>query len=37
MSFEEPHEGVEYSVKPDGTTEVAPGQLKIADGEMESE
>ncbi|HDR3483946.1 TPA: organic solvent tolerance protein OstA [Bacillus pacificus] len=37
MSFEEPHEGVEYSVKPDGTTEVAPGQLKIVDEETVAE
>ncbi|PEJ99315.1 organic solvent tolerance protein OstA [Bacillus wiedmannii] len=25
----EPHEGVKYSVNPDGTTEVVPGQLEI--------
>ncbi|MEB8552178.1 hypothetical protein P4G69_09305 [Bacillus cereus] len=35
--YEEPHEGVEYSVNPDGTTEVAPGQLKIVDGETIAE
>ncbi|MEN3133097.1 hypothetical protein [Bacillus albus] len=27
--YEEPHEGVEYNVNPDGTTDVASGQLKI--------
>ncbi|MGX5623508.1 hypothetical protein [Bacillus cereus] len=31
--YEEPHEGVEYSVNPDGTTDVVPGQLKIVDEE----
>lgn len=25
----EPHEGVEYNVNPDGTTNVAPGQLEM--------
>ncbi|MEB9135759.1 hypothetical protein P4H40_27805, partial [Bacillus cereus] len=36
--YEEPHEGMEYNVKPDGTTEVAPGQLiKIVDGETIAE
>ncbi|PGE42209.1 organic solvent tolerance protein OstA [Bacillus cereus] len=25
----EPHEGVEYSVNPDGTTKVVPGQLEM--------
>ncbi|PFK43113.1 hypothetical protein [Bacillus cereus] len=29
--YEEPHEGVEYSVNPDGTTDVASGQLKIVE------
>ncbi|PFR34606.1 organic solvent tolerance protein OstA [Bacillus cereus] len=37
MSFEEPYEGVEYSVKPDGTTEVASGQLKTVDEETIAE
>ena len=27
--YEEQHEGVEYNVNPDGTTNVAPGQLKL--------
>lgn len=31
--YEEPHEGMEYSVNPDGTTDVAPGQLNIDDEE----
>ncbi|EEM02028.1 hypothetical protein bmyco0002_56470 [Bacillus pseudomycoides] len=31
--YEESHEGVEYNVNPDGTTEVAPGQLNIDDEE----
>ncbi|PED05276.1 hypothetical protein [Bacillus pseudomycoides] len=31
--YEEPHEGVEYNVNPDGTTEVAPGQINIDDEE----
>lgn len=31
--YEEPHEGVNYKVNPDGTTEVATGQLKIIDEE----
>lgn len=35
--YTEPHEGVEYNVKQDGTTEVAPGQLKIVDGETIAE
>lgn len=35
--YEEQHEGVEYNVNPDGTTEVAPGQLKIVDGETIAE
>ncbi|PEF72079.1 hypothetical protein CON94_28355 [Bacillus pseudomycoides] len=35
--YEEPHEGVDYKVNPDGTTEVAPGQLKIVDGEKIAE
>lgn len=35
--YEEPHEGVEYNVNPDGTTEVASGQLKIVDEEMIAE
>lgn len=35
--YEEPHEGMEYNVKPDGTMEVAPGQLKIVDGETIAE
>lgn len=29
--YEEPHEGVEYNVNPDGTTDVASGQLKIVE------
>ncbi|PER10982.1 hypothetical protein [Bacillus cereus] len=29
--YEEPHEGVEYSVNRDGTTDVASGQLKIVE------
>ncbi|MED2035560.1 hypothetical protein P4V74_30840 [Bacillus thuringiensis] len=32
--YEEPHKGVEYNVKQDGTTEVAPGQLTIVEGEV---
>ncbi|OWT52661.1 hypothetical protein [Bacillus sp. K2I17] len=35
--YEEPHEGVDYKVNPDGTTEVAPGQLKIIDDEKVAE
>ncbi|WHT89575.1 hypothetical protein [Bacillus cereus] len=35
--YEEPHEGVEYNVNTDGTTEVAPGQLKIVDEETVAE
>ncbi|PGL87855.1 hypothetical protein CN931_01340 [Bacillus sp. AFS054943] len=35
--YEEQHEGMEYKVKQDGTTEVAPGQLKIVDGEKIAE
>ncbi|PEM36738.1 hypothetical protein COF81_08135 [Bacillus pseudomycoides] len=35
--YEEPHEGVEYNVNSDGTTEVAPGQLKIVDEETIAE
>ncbi|MGH1142123.1 hypothetical protein [Bacillus pseudomycoides] len=35
--YEEPHKGVEYNVNPDGTTEVAPGQLKIVDEETITE
>ncbi|WP_144466556.1 hypothetical protein [Bacillus nitratireducens] len=35
--YEEPHEGVEYNVNQDGTTEVAPGQLKIVDDESVAE
>ncbi|MEB9877461.1 hypothetical protein [Bacillus cereus] len=35
--YEESHEGVEYNVNPDGTTEVAPGQLKIVDEETIAE
>ncbi|MEB8858356.1 hypothetical protein P4H06_18580 [Bacillus cereus] len=35
--YEEPHEGVEYNVNPDGTTDVAPGQLKIVDEETIAE
>lgn len=31
--YEEPHEGVEYNVNPDGTTNVVPGQLNIDDEE----
>lgn len=35
--YEEPHEGVEYNVNPDGTTDVVPGQLKIVDEETIAE
>ncbi|MEH7218746.1 hypothetical protein [Bacillus toyonensis] len=35
--YEEQHEGVEYNVNLDGTTEVAPGQLKIVDEETIAE
>ncbi|PHG57595.1 hypothetical protein [Bacillus toyonensis] len=35
--YEELHEGVEYNVNSDGTTDVAPGQLKIVDGETIAE
>lgn len=35
--YEESHEGVEYNVNSDGTTDVAPGQLKIVDGETIAE
>ncbi len=35
--YEEPHEGMEYNVKSDGTTEVAPGQLKLVDDESVAE
>lgn len=35
--YEEKHEGMEYNVKQDGTTEVAPGQLKIVDEETIAE
>ena len=35
--YEEQHEGVEYNVNPDGTTNVAPGQLKIVDEESVAE
>ncbi|HDR7391251.1 TPA: hypothetical protein QCX13_004608 [Bacillus toyonensis] len=35
--YEESHEGVEYNVNSDGTTEVAPGQLKIVDEETIAE
>ncbi|MBY0036690.1 hypothetical protein H7U08_08870 [Bacillus cereus] len=35
--YEEQHEGVEYNVNPDGTTDVAPGQLKIVDEESVAE
>ncbi|PHB90637.1 hypothetical protein COE98_15795 [Bacillus wiedmannii] len=35
--YEEQHEGMEYNVKQDGTTEVAPGQLKIVDEETIAE
>ncbi|EOO23474.1 hypothetical protein IIU_07035 [Bacillus cereus VD133] len=35
--YEEPHEGVDYKVNPDGTTEVAPGQLKLVDDESIAE
>ncbi|GCF73360.1 TPA: hypothetical protein ACGW7B_001823 [Bacillus nitratireducens] len=35
--YEEPHEGVDYKVNPDGATEVAPGQLKIVDEEKIAE
>ncbi|MCZ6942390.1 hypothetical protein EJ131_17985 [Bacillus mycoides] len=35
--YEEPHEGMEYSVKQDGTTDVAPGQLKLVDDEKVAE
>lgn len=33
--FEEPHEGVEYNINPDGTTEVTSGQLNIDDVEKD--
>ncbi|MEN1934985.1 hypothetical protein AAIE21_05080 [Paenibacillus sp. 102] len=35
--YEESHEGMEYSVNSDGTTEVAPGQLKLVDEETITE
>lgn len=35
--YEEQHEGVKYNVNPDGTTDVAPGQLKIVDEETIAE
>ncbi|PEV66042.1 hypothetical protein [Bacillus cereus] len=35
--YEEQHEGVEYNVNPDGTTDVTPGQLKIVDEETIAE
>ncbi|CCW08421.1 MULTISPECIES: hypothetical protein [Bacillus] len=35
--YEEQHEGVEYNVNPDGTNDVAPGQLKIVDEETIAE
>ncbi|EOV9525599.1 hypothetical protein ACO11K_003637 [Bacillus cytotoxicus] len=35
--YEEPHEGMEYKVNSDGTTDVAPGQLKLVDGETVAE
>ncbi|PEL71152.1 hypothetical protein CN637_03900 [Bacillus toyonensis] len=35
--YEESNEGVEYNVNSDGTTEVAPGQLKIVDEETIAE
>ncbi|MGE6551287.1 hypothetical protein ACQKFK_20430 [Bacillus mycoides] len=35
--YEEQHEGVEYNVNPDGTTDVVPGQLKIVDEESVAE
>ncbi|MEK4889713.1 hypothetical protein MHH74_06035 [Bacillus sp. FSL M7-0996] len=35
--YEEQHEGVDYKVNPDGTTEVAPGQLKLVDDEKVAE
>ncbi|HHT7155010.1 MULTISPECIES: hypothetical protein [Bacillus cereus group] len=35
--YEEQHEGVEYNVNSDGTTDVAPGQLKIVDEETIAE
>ncbi|OXB98920.1 MULTISPECIES: hypothetical protein [Bacillus] len=35
--YEEPHEGMEYNVNLDGTTDVAPGQLKIVEDESIAE
>ncbi|MDA2478422.1 hypothetical protein ACS2TZ_13275 [Bacillus cereus group sp. Bce025] len=35
--YEEPHEGMEYNIKQDGTTEINPGQLKLIEGESEVE
>ncbi|HDR8143816.1 hypothetical protein [Bacillus sp. BB56-3] len=35
--YEEPHEGMEYNIKQDGTTEINPGQLKLIEGESEAE
>ncbi|MEK5021588.1 hypothetical protein MHI50_21785 [Bacillus sp. FSL K6-0277] len=35
--YEEPHEGVEYNIKQDGTTEINPGQLKLIEGESVAE
>ncbi|MGE7429067.1 hypothetical protein ACQKLM_13265 [Bacillus thuringiensis] len=31
--YEEPHEGMEYNIKQDGTTEINPGQLKLIESE----
>lgn len=35
--YEEPHEGMEYNIKQDGTTEINPGQLKLIEGESVAE
>ncbi|WP_044796173.1 hypothetical protein [Bacillus cereus] len=35
--YEEPHEGMEYNIKQDGTTEINPGQLKLIEGEIVAE
>ncbi|WP_242136669.1 hypothetical protein [Bacillus cereus group sp. BfR-BA-01360] len=35
--YEEQHEGMEYNVNSDGTTEIVPGQLKLVDGETVAE
>ncbi|MGX5574895.1 hypothetical protein [Bacillus toyonensis] len=35
--YEEQHEGMEYNIKQDGTTEINPGQLKLIEGESVAE